>query len=61
MGPFLDKAQKWPLGPQAIANSETAWGISGLLGFVSGSGLASLSGRFRGPPANGVVVPRYEM
>ncbi len=64
MRPYVDKAQKLPPGAPAIANPETAWGISvlnGVLGFVSWSGLPGLLGRFGGPPADGIVLPEYEM
>ena len=64
MRPFVDKAQKLPPGAPAIANPETAWGISvlnGVLGFVSWSGLPGLLGRFEGPSADGFTLPEYEM
>ena len=47
MRPYVDKAQKLPPGAPAIANPETAWGISvlnGVLGFVSWSGLPGWGG-----------------
>lgn len=62
--PYVDKAQKLPPGAPAIANPETAWGIgvlNAVLGFVSWSGLPALLGRFGGPPADGIVLPEYEM
>ena len=62
--PYVDKAQKLPPGAPAIANPETAWGIGilyAVLGFVSWSGLPALLGRFGGPPADGIVLPAYEM
>ncbi|KAF6236390.1 hypothetical protein HO173_005482 [Letharia columbiana] len=64
MRPFVDTAQSLPPGAPAIANSETAWGISvmnRLLGFVSWNGLESLLGRFGGPPADAIVLPGHEM
>ena len=64
MRPFVDKVQKLPPGAPAIANPETAWGISvmnAVLGFVSWSGLPGLLGRFAGPEADGFVLPEYEL
>lgn len=64
MRPYVDKAQKLPPGAPAIANPETAWGIgvlNAVLGFVSWSGLPGLLGRFGGPPADGIVLPEYDM
>lgn len=64
MRPFANKAQKLPPGASAIVNPETAWSISVLnevLGFVSWSGSPGLLERFGGPPADGIVLPEYEM
>ena len=64
MRPFVDKAQSLPPGAPALANPQTEWGIAilnNVLAFVSWTGLASLLGRFGGPPADTIQLPEYGM
>ena len=64
MCPIVNKAQKLPPGAPAIANPQTALGISvlnNLLRFVNWSGLASVFGRFASPQAEGIELPNCDL
>ncbi|KAI9825925.1 MAG: hypothetical protein M1819_000444 [Sarea resinae] len=62
MRPYIDKAQNLPPGAPALANPQSAWGISilyGLLSFASKTGLAKW---FQGgPSAEQINFPTYDL
>ncbi len=62
MRPVVDRAQKlYPGAPRSI-NPETAWGIwvlHAILRILSWTGLASLLIKFKGPPADGILLEEY--